>query len=140
MEVQIFRVYFIKFRVEAMKDRKRENNGTRAWVIEFDGKRYIQSRCRMVYSSAILKGFHVAYVLSWLMDVQIVNGFEVMKNYYYLYILCDWYQLEVYSVSRNHVFFMPFKVAFLLESILILLLYKYPFVWSLKSTHQVERI
>ena len=34
----------------------------------------------MVDVSALLKGFHVAYVPGWLMDLQIVNGIEVMKN------------------------------------------------------------
>ena len=47
----------------------------------------------MVDGSALLNGFHVARVLGWLMDLQIVNGFEVMKDYVF-YLLCDCYQLE----------------------------------------------
>ena len=48
----------------------------------------------MVDASTLLKGFHVAHVLGWLMDLQIVNGFEVMKDYDF-YLLCDCYQLEL---------------------------------------------
>ena len=48
----------------------------------------------MVDGSALLNGFHVAHVLGWLMDIQIVNRIEVMKDYD-LYILSDCYQLEV---------------------------------------------
>ena len=38
MAIQIFRVYFITFRVEAEKWRKRENQGTRAQGIDLDGQ------------------------------------------------------------------------------------------------------
>ena len=48
----------------------------------------------MVDGSALLNGFHVAHVLGWLMDLQIVIGFEVMKDYDF-YLLCDCYQLEL---------------------------------------------
>ena len=34
----------------------------------------------MVDDSALLKFFHVAHVLGWLLDLQIVNGIEVMKD------------------------------------------------------------
>ena len=47
----------------------------------------------MVDASAFLKGFHVSHVLGWSMDLQIVNGIEVMKDYT-LYTLCDFYQLD----------------------------------------------
>ena len=48
----------------------------------------------MVDSSALLKVFVVAYVIGWLMDFQIINGIEVMKDYDF-YLLCDCYQLEL---------------------------------------------
>ena len=48
----------------------------------------------MVDATALLKGFHVSHVLGWLLDLQIVNGIEVMKDYDF-YLLCDCYQLEV---------------------------------------------
>ena len=41
MEIQIFRVYFITFYVEAMEGRKREKQRTRAQGIVFDGKRIL---------------------------------------------------------------------------------------------------
>ena len=56
----------------------------------------------IVDASALLKGFHVAHVLGWLMDLQIVNGIEGMKAYYF-YILCDFDQLEVYFRCIFHV-------------------------------------
>ena len=67
---QIFRVYFSTFCVEVVEERQRENQGTR------DTK----SRCRMVDSSALLKGFQVAHVLGWLMDLQFVTAIEIMKD------------------------------------------------------------
>ena len=38
----------------------------------------------IVDASALLKGFHVSHVLSWLMDLQFVNEIEVMTNNTYI--------------------------------------------------------
>ena len=38
MEIQIFKVYFITFSVEVVEGRKRENQGTKARNIGFDGQ------------------------------------------------------------------------------------------------------
>ena len=38
MEIPIFRVYFITFHVEAVEERKKENQRTRAQGIDFDGQ------------------------------------------------------------------------------------------------------
>ena len=56
----------------------------------------------MVDASSLLKGFHVAHILGWLMDLQIINGIEVMKVYDF-YILYDFYQLEGYFRCIFHV-------------------------------------
>ena len=53
----------------------------------------------MVDSSALLNGFHVAHVIGWLMDLEIVNEIEVMKGQYF-YILYDCYHQEVFEAWK----------------------------------------